>query len=425
MSFLNSAEYIRKIILVILLLEVTVALIGHLALIVDRRYLKQRRHILFFAEFLVLMLLGTTLVDAEWNVNVKNGCPVNSVSAFAGYHLSWVVILLAEIAFAIVLTVIKKDEIKSRENSITEMSIYEAFNDLPDGICVSRANGLPVLTNDRFYEVFEDLSGTLFRNAAELKPYINSSEPLILSDGSVWEFRQKEMMVDGEHMIETSAFDITRLYFLSKEIEAKNASLSEQNTRLVNLLGNIAAVQREEEILASRVRIHDELGQIILMTRKLIANEGTGGEDDPDKADYEDIIKEWDRVITMLGENMADVEPAKKNDKEALEHAAEAVGCKIHWNGELPDNDENVHLILQTVRETLMNAVHYGDASNVCVEMDEMNGKTMVTISDDGKGAPNGVTERGGLKNMRRKIESKGGIMEVTADTAVVITIVL
>ena len=32
------------------------------------------------------------------------------------------------------------------------------------------------------------------------------------------------------------------------------------------------------EILASRVRIHDELGQIILMTRKLIANEGTGGE---------------------------------------------------------------------------------------------------------------------------------------------------
>ncbi|WP_431277177.1 histidine kinase [Leifsonia poae] len=87
--------------------------------------------------------------------------------------------------------------------------------------------------------------------------------------------------------------------------------------------------------------------------------------------------------------------------------------------------DENLHsipgpaiqlAIYRIVQESLTNVGRHAQAKTVHITLGESGGDYVVTISDDGRGLPDGVSEGGkGMLGMRERAELLGGRLEVVA----------
>ena len=64
-----------------------------------------------------------------------------------------------------------------------------------------------------------------------------------------------------------TACDITRQYELNQKLKDRNEKLNEINARLQIFNREVADIIREEEILDTRVRLHDEVGRSLLIFR--------------------------------------------------------------------------------------------------------------------------------------------------------------
>jgi signal transduction histidine kinase len=69
--------------------------------------------------------------------------------------------------------------------------------------------------------------------------------------------------------------------------------------------------------------------------------------------------------------------------------------------------------VIAVLTEALSNVARHGRASTCEVELSAVDG-VRLTVSDDGAGIPTDVVE-GGLGNMRRRAEARGGHLEVRA----------
>ncbi len=92
-------------------------------------------------------------------------------------------------------------------------------------------------------------------------------------------------------------------------------------------------------------------------------------------------------------------------------------GVEVEFNhfGPLPNIPSHGALLLyRTVQELLQNALKYAEATHIIVQIDNMSDLISITVEDNGKGFnPEILVEnRGmGLRNIRSRIESLGGIM--------------
>ena len=70
-----------------------------------------------------------------------------------------------------------------------------------------------------------------------------------------------------------------------------------------------------------------------------------------------------------------------------------------------------VHMVnlRAVVREAVSNALRHGGATEVSVKVDETDGIATLTVSDNGRGVPDGTMRSSGLSNMRRRAELLGG----------------
>lgn len=315
---------------------------------------------------------------------------------------------------------------KRSEPDISERSIRQSVDNLPSGLCFAREDGLPLLVNRAMDALCRMLTGQALLNAeqfwkavqAAAQPDVRKPETysVQMENGRVWSFSRKIIVAAGTQVTEIIASDATDLYRLSEELRASNRRLEDMNQRLHRFSENVSELTRQEEILAAKVNIHDEIGQALLASQYELQQ--------PELLQTEQLDSLWRQNIALL---RREAKPAGHltNPLQQLTDAAAAVGIEIMLDGTLPQEDlPAMRLIFAAARECLTNCVRHAGASRLYIRIREKYGCYETRFTNDGKVPDGEVTEGGGLSGLRRRVTDAGGTMRIETEPqfALVIT---
>lgn len=320
-----------------------------------------------------------------------------------------ILLLLAIIA---VLLIIVVKEWRFERNSITRSSVKESLDYLNTGLCFAYKNGMVMLINHRMNKLSHTIFGRDLQNANAFWENLSNGEmqsgvtrlsmganpSLRLPDKSVWTFARE--VIDG--ITQLTAAETTRLNKLTEELKEKNAELTVMNERLRKYGENVDELTREKERLETKARIHRELGQALLSTRRYLQSES----DNP-----HELLNMLKRNIAML--RMESEIPKNDEPLDMLMKAAHSAGIKVEIAGQMPKQKDANILFFDAATEALTNAVRHADAKTLRIAFSEDNTAYSVCFTNDGNQPQNEIVEGGGLGSLRQKTEQIGGTMEL------------
>ena len=315
----------------------------------------------------------------------------------------------------------------STRRIINNTSIREAFDNLPTGVCFFNEIGIPVLCNRAMHSFSFAVSGKDIQFVVDLQNCLSedfipiegaekSGKIFTLSDGCVWQLEKRNIVYeDGYVYTEYIALDVTQLQKNRIELQEENAQLYKVQAQLKQLSSNMVAVTREEEILNTKMRVHDEMGKCLLATQQYLKY-------DTAKHLPDAIVSSWKKAVSMLKYSNE-----TKDDDMMLEirKTCAFVNLDFVQTGQLPNNEKTAYLLTCAVRECVTNAVRYADATALYVDFSETLNAASVVITNNGKLPEGEIKEGGGLSTLRRRIEREGGSMVVQAQPGFRLTVTI
>lgn len=307
-------------------------------------------------------------------------------------------------------------------------AIKESFDTLPMAVCFFDGDGIARLVNRRMLEVSEQLLGsgaqTLCELMAALEKPPEGIEPLEggksvyrFPDGRVLRFCESKVTDPyGNAYTEVTASDVTELIELQNELKAENASLEDANRRIRELSRAMPELIREEETLAMKMRVHDDIGHTILAVRQALR---CGF----DMETIRESAAEWERSIDLLRR-------AGRADDcgDPIEYArgrAEQLGVDVITEGELPTDEPRRHLLGLAIRECASNAVKHAGASHIYVMCKKTDDTLEACVTNDGTAPLGKIREGGGLSGIRRRTEEAGGVMNTRSAPRFMLTLAM
>lgn len=208
----------------------------------------------------------------------------------------------------------------------------------------------------------------------------------------------------GGSYTEVTASDVTRLVTLQQELRKENARLEDANLRLKRLYDRMPEIVREEETLAMKLRVHDDIGHTILSARRAL-RQGESMEAIRESAEA------WESTIELLCRANSMGEP-----EDAIEYAkarAAELGAEVIVEGSAPRDAEMRHIFALAMRECTSNCIRHAGGKRIFARFAPYRGGWAIHITNDGKVPDDEITEGGGLSALRRRIENAGGIMRI------------
>lgn len=398
---------------VILCLFLLVCVGGYLIYSVNR---KQR---LLLGLSVLICAVPMMIYVAEARANLRQ-LPIPSVSRWlcARPLLIPVVLILLVTTYFVCLI---RQEHRYRRNTITRSSIREGVDQIASGLCFYVEGGRLILSNSRMNELCHAIVGRDLQNGALFWQILSGGEVKAdverlsfgsypnfrLPDGSVWTFTREKL----EGFIQLTAADTTLQQSLTDELREKNLDLAAMNLRLRKYGENVDELARAKERLETKVRIHGELGQALLATRRYLV----------DAEAQEPPLGIWRRNIAMLRKEME----AKHTEDplQILEKAGKTAGVRLVISGRILEESEFRQIFLIAASEALTNAVFHADAKTLTIALSATDTHWSMRFTNDGRRPTRPVTEGGGLGSLRRKTESMGASMTVEHDPAFALTI--
>ena len=419
-SFLQCSPISRSIIASLFL-----AVLAGLLFLIIFRWTNRRRPLDCLIPSLLILTVGITagcLMDGQ--SRLSNGLTVSSIGQWVG-NLPWILHIL--ILFACVLYggfVIRRERMTAK-NEITPASIREALDNLPNGLCFSDENGMPLLTNRRMYQLAEEATGKFCRNAEVMWREVSGFEgqngivrlhnedfpTFHWNDGKIWQFSRTELTLQNRSYIQTTATDITRLYRLTEELEKNNADLDQKYKRLKNIMGELVRITQEEEILASKVKVHKELGECLLSARRHLMLKQPG-------RDIPELFQQWQDAVKFVESALKEEKTSDYAMRELME-AAEALGCTITFEGGAQENAGGYPILKHAIREAMTNAIRHAGANEMTVQMHVQEDTLYAVIKNNGSRPITPISEGSGLSTLRSRIERAGGNMEIRCSDGV------
>lgn len=347
-----------------------------------------------------VVLYGLTL---EISLTANHGIIVQFASFIRTISVEFYILVFVFIL--IVSLYILHYENKYWGNTITKSSIKESIDNLPMGLCFSLDNGVVLLSNKVMNSLSYHITGRELQNSEALWEAIKTKQiaSTIQIDDKTWSFLRKPIMIDQHKGIQISAINVTELEELRKELKSKNGEYLNMNQRLKQYSDSLTSIKAIEERLATKTRLHNELGYVLLATRRwLMEKEYTSG--------GEVIINLWKQRVDALLSGRGLEEASIFDD---LMQAAQDIGIMLHIEGELPQNKRVEDLILKATVEALNNAIRHADAKNLFVKIDDNEDEYLIELTNDGEIPKEKLVEGGGLSSLRNQVEDQFGIMEI------------
>ena len=181
------------------------------------------------------------------------------------------------------------------------------------------------------------------------------------------------------------------------------------------LSANIVTVTREEEILNTKMRVHDEMGRCLVEAQKYL-REGCN-DSIPDS-----VITTWQRAVLMLKYNNEIVD---EDMLSQVRKTCKSIKLDFIQMGELPEEESAAYILTCAVRECVTNAVRYAGATQLYAEFNETGSESTVTVTNNGRQPDREIVEGGGLSTLRRRVERAGGTMTVQSRPRFQLTVIV
>ena len=326
--------------------------------------------------------------------------------------LSWVWLLLA--LFMITLAAIADLTLIIRygKRSITPEAVKICLDQIPCGVCCFGDDGRVLFSNVCMNRLCLAATGSILQNGNQLYDAVGDSIQTL--DGHRWRFARRELLLDGEHLHELIASDITAEYARTEALQKDREALSRLKGELKEYNLSIDDTVRKQEILHAKVNIHDEMNRLMLSTMA---------------AEKEDAAK-MDRIFALWEQNalLLCMEADHSNDIKAvssIERLAEALKMQLVWKGDIPGNlsEEQRSLFFSAAKEAISNAAKHADAKRIEISFAETDDSVCCAFRNDGR-LPNGkICFEGGLYNLSVLAKKQGA--KLSADTGDVFTLYL
>lgn len=314
--------------------------------------------------------------------------------------------------------------VKKRLSTLTAMSVKEAIFEIPVGLCFHDETGRVLLVNERVINDCKELTGeslydgnVFWSSVSEGKVadgvIVTHSEGALIveqTDGQVTMYKRIAHDIDGKLVYEICGMDISREFALKKEKTQKNKDLLNMKTRLINYGEIVSEVTREKEILAAQIKVHSNLGSLIVRTKKELMKS---------EYDREALMAAWNDILSLIF--------TRDDEQDGFIEAnktAESVGVKIIYNGKHPQKDSQAEKIFaDAIFECVTNTVRHADGTELYVTMMESETDYSIMISNNGKQPEQNIQEGGGISNLRKMVENSGGRLVVTSIPKFILTI--
>lgn len=306
--------------------------------------------------------------------------------------------------------------IRNRKNTISKMSIKEAFDDLPCGICFYEASGVTRLVNSKRNDFSIRITGEYLLNGKKFISILTDEnikrnslshqeekEYIISLDDHVYSFRRREHQLSDKSLYEIIATDITRKHQLSRELNKKNKELSSFNKRMRQYGETIEELTIEKETLSAKRNIHDKLGKLLILSRQSLDKDRT-------EEEKEVLLSTWKNTLIAF-ESMKENESNDTYDE--LFKAAKDIGISIIFSGRRPESRKGKKIAAKAIIECMTNTIKHAKGNEVYVSFKERNRFIEIQITNNGEQPKEEIKEGGGLSSLRLLIEREGGSMKI------------
>lgn len=305
--------------------------------------------------------------------------------------------------------------------------IKESFDNMPIAVCFFDKRGMVRLINHKMLSIGGELFGDGIQTLWELRDGLKAPKKAALlegdlplyrfSDGTILKF--EETIIKDEHgdtYTQVTAVDVTTLIERQEELKRENEELTQVNAAARRLYENMAEIVRDEEILAMKMRVHDDIGHSIIMAKKALT-------DDNDIELLKKNAAAWENSIELLYHANTDNEQA--DDLEYAFKRAEALGVKVIIDGTFPRQEKLHYLFSLAIRECVNNCVKHAGGNEVYVSVRHIDKECILQITNNGKMPSKKVIEGGGLSALRKSFETNGGKMAVDSVPRFTLTVSL
>lgn len=204
-------------------------------------------------------------------------------------------------------------------------------------------------------------------------------------------------VADVSAVITDKKFDVELSSKNAPELTREQAVEAAKNGEIV------AEVTKDRETLAARVKVHSNLGSLILRTKKAL----TQGE-----YDRESLIAEWNGLTSLIFASDEEEDKFAEADK-----TASSVGVRIFYDGKRPVKNTRVEKIFaSTVFECVVNTARHADGTELYVKMRENENEYSIELTNNGTMPTREIKEGGGLSSLRTMAENAGGKMSVASN---------
>lgn len=338
---------------------------------------------------------------------------------------------------------------KKSRDVITTRSIKESIDLLPDGVCFSTDRGMPILMNSRMRQLCTEFTGEGLMDTEKfwrdlrngnvrkgIRPLKQREAAFIDTNGQVWDFRRSRLSYGGEKVTEISAVNITTQYHLHKELVARYERLNDVNSRLHHFSEEVEKVTREKEILAAKIKLHDEIGRSLLILRSYLTEtpeksiqtetpeksaqtETPGKSTQTENRDRSRLLPLWQYIVTSMQEGT--ILKEREDSLLLLKKEAADFNVDIFLEGLLPANPSVRNVIFAAVRECAGNTAKHARGDRLFITIHDTEENTEVFITNNGNAPGGSIHETGGLKNLRKMVEERGGSMQIKSSPVFVL----
>ncbi len=324
---------------------------------------------------------------------------------YANEKLSVVFIVIGVVyIFAKSLTILLSSLTKLKSN-INYYSLKEALDELKTAVMFESKFNV-VYENLTMKNLLEKLKIKQNQSSLEIWQNIKSREnSKIVDEQNILVFLDKKVYsfsIIKQSKTQIYAFDITKEYLTTTEIESKQTELKAKQTEILQMIENLDEIEKQKEVFTLKSKLHDIIGQRLFILHHIL--------DAIDEKDFD-----LNRVKKMLATMLNEIDSDEISEAEAMQNsiitAFEMIGFHIEILGEIPKETPKAKALVKIIRECATNAIRrHANATKLFVNISD----NKIEIYDNGKLTSKTFVEGTGIKGMRLNSTELGGELFVS-----------
>ena len=324
----------------------------------------------------------------------------------------WIVWLTVYAVLTIAAILLLAYNIHYDKTFITPESIKAYLDQIPCGVCCWHDNGKVLFSNVCMNGLCQQLTGEPLLNGNQFRETVSGE---IISIGErKWRFSCGEALLNGEHLHDMIASDITAEYAKTQALEKDRAELARITRELREYSRGIDEMVRHQEILQAKVNIHNEMNRLMLSS--VAAESG-------DSEALDTILSLWEQNALLLCMEASDAADSQAISR--IEGLAKALHIHLVWQSDLPAtlSERQRALFFSAAQEAVSNAAKHANATELQISFSARGPSVRCSFANNGQVRDSDVSFSGGLANLQRLAEKQGATVSVSTDDRFVLSL--